>query len=205
MSLTPETLTRHELNGLPARVVDAANPDLVGVAGRVAIETQQTLHLDDGSRVRQVPKRGTTFEFELRSAEELGDAPAGSGSVGTRGSGETARTDDAAGGERPAATDDAADGERPAATDDAAGGTRPAATDTDEAAEDREASGSALERESETPGVRPGQSGSTHDGSRDASGASRDCEGAVYVTVDGTRLLSRPAHRTEVTGDSQWR
>jgi ribonuclease P protein subunit POP4 len=192
MSLTPETLTRHELNGLPIRVVDAANPDLVGIAGRVVFETQQTLHVDSGatrsprarggcearnastsgdesreaaergSGVRQVPKRGTTFEFELVDEVELDVAPAGDGSTDTD-------------------------------------------TDTDEAAEDRKASGSALERESETPGVRPGQSGSTHEGSRDASGASRDCESAVYVTVDGTRLLSRPAHRTEVTGDSQWR
>jgi ribonuclease P protein subunit POP4 len=80
MPLTPETLTRHELNGLPVEVVDAANPDLVGIAGRVVVETMQTLQIDDGARVRQVPKRGTTFEFRLSTTdatetEDLGDAP----------------------------------------------------------------------------------------------------------------------------------
>ncbi|WP_276301906.1 ribonuclease P protein component 1 [Halorussus lipolyticus] len=65
MPLTPETLTRHELNGLPVRVVDAANPDLVGIEGRVVAETQGTLSVASGSRVRQVPKQGSKFEFAL--------------------------------------------------------------------------------------------------------------------------------------------
>ncbi|MFC6724049.1 ribonuclease P protein component 1 [Halobium palmae] len=168
MSLTPETLTRHELNGLPARVVDADNPDLVGIAGRVVVETQGTLHVDDGSRVRQVPKRGTAFEFELVDGDGI--------EVGR--DADTACSASETAGDRPAATD--------------------------EAAERRKASGSTFKRESETPGVRPGQSGSTDDGSREGD-ATRDCENVVYVTVDGATLLSRPAHRTEVTGDSRWR
>ncbi|MFB6122387.1 MAG: ribonuclease P protein component 1 [Haloferacaceae archaeon] len=130
MPLTPETLPRHELVGLHARVVDATNPDLVGVGGRVVDETERTLSLEDGSRVRRVPKRGATLEFEL-------DAP------------------------------------------------------TDEAAEAGKASGTPSELPSETPGVRAGQSGG--------------CEGEAYVTVDGARLLSRPALRTEKAGDSTWR
>ena len=129
MALTPETLVRHELNGLPVEVVDAANPDLVGIAGRVVGETTKTLRIDsEGSRARQVPKEGATFEFRLP------------------------RTDEAAGA--------------------------------------RKGPGSASELASETAG-RPGQSVA--------------CEDAVYVTVDGTRLLSRPARRTERRGGSQWR
>ncbi|MFC6989344.1 ribonuclease P protein component 1 [Haloplanus sp. GCM10025708] len=130
MPLTPETLTRHELVGLHARVADATNPDLIGVSGRVVSETERTLSLDDGSRVRQVPKRGATLEFRL-------DAP------------------------------------------------------TDEAAGAGKAPGTPSELPSETPGVRAGQSGG--------------CEGEAYVTVDGARLLSRPALRTEKAGDSTWR
>ena len=76
MPLTPETLTRHELNGLHAEVVDASNPDLVGIAGRVVVETMRTLHLDDGSRVRQVPKEGATFEFALPSRSSAGGSAA---------------------------------------------------------------------------------------------------------------------------------
>ena len=102
MALTPETLIKHELNGLRVEVVEAANPDLVGIAGRVVIETMRTLHVDrdapgahrerdgaavehEGSRVSQVPKRGTTFEFRIPRTDEaagtvrgdtdLGDSP----------------------------------------------------------------------------------------------------------------------------------
>ena len=138
MALTPETLTRHELNGLRVAVADAPNPDLVGTAGRVVGETMRTLRVEsDESRVKQVPKRGSTFEFELPFG---GDAP----------------------------------------------------ECTDEAADAAKASGTASELRSETAsGLDAGQSGR--------------CQGAAYVTVDGTRLLSRPALRTEKRGDSLWR
>ncbi|WP_435175859.1 ribonuclease P protein component 1 [Halorussus sp. AFM4] len=126
MPLTPETLTRHELNGLHVRVADAANPDLVGIEGRVVAETLGTLSVASADRVRQVQKQGSTFEFAL----------------------------------------------------------------TDEAAVPARESGTASERGSETAGVRSGQSGPR--------------EGVAYVTVDGARLLSRPALRTEKAGDSQW-
>ena len=158
MPLTPETLTRHELNGLRAEVVDAANPDLVGIAGRVVVETMRTLHLDDGSRVRQVPKEGATFEFALPS--------------------------------RPSAGDSAADADP---TPDGDGGN--AKPRTDEAAGVRKAPGTASERGRDTAGV----------GEFSDAGQSGPCEGTAYVTVDGARLLSRPALRTENAGDSQWR
>ena len=145
MALTPETLTRHELNGLRVEVVDAANPDLVGIAGRVVVETMQTLHVDvseasdEGTRVLQVPKRGATLQFEIPSRDESPDH-----------------------------------------------------TRTDEAADADKASGTASKLRSETAGeFEAGQSGR--------------CQGVAYVTVDGARLLSRPALRTEKAGDTIWR
>jgi ribonuclease P protein subunit POP4 len=68
---------------------------------------------------------------------------------------------------------------------------RSSETSTDEAAGGREAPGTASERPAETVGVRPDKS--------------PGCEGVAYVTVDGSRLLSRPAHRTENAGDTTWR
>jgi len=153
MALTPETLTRHELIGLRVAVVDAPNPDLVGTCGRVVGETMRTLRVagesasaatdgrdgdaDGAARVRQVPKRDSTLEFELP----------------VRGGG-------------------------PDCTDEAAGVAK--------------APGTASKLRSETAGgFEAGQSGR--------------CQGAAYVTVDGTRLLSRPALRTEKRGDSLWR
>jgi ribonuclease P protein subunit POP4 len=131
MALTPETLPRHELNGLRVAVVDAANPDLVGIAGRVVLESKSTLHVEDvrdgESRVRQVPKESAVFEFAI----------------------------------------------------------------TDEAADCAKQSGTTSKPGRDTAGVRAGQSGSG--------------DGVAYVTVDGDRLLSRPALRTETAGDSKWR
>lgn len=71
---TPETLTRHELNGLPVRVVDASNADAIGISGHVVSETQKTLVIEgsDG-RERQVPKDGATFEFALPSEDDESD------------------------------------------------------------------------------------------------------------------------------------
>ncbi|PSP75924.1 ribonuclease P [Halobacteriales archaeon QS_3_64_16] len=67
---TPETLSRHELNGLSVRVAEAANPDAVGIAGRVVGETQNTLVIEetDGTEQR-VPKGSATFEFALPASE----------------------------------------------------------------------------------------------------------------------------------------
>ncbi len=73
MTITPQTLTRHELHGLAVTVADASNPDLVGLAGRVIRETTHTLTIRPGAaplgdvtaRERQVPKADTTFTFEL--------------------------------------------------------------------------------------------------------------------------------------------
>jgi len=133
MALTPETLPRHELNGLPVRVVDSDDSSRVGLEGRVVIETTNTLSIEvrtDGeSRVVMVPKSGSTFEFAI--------------------------------------TDDAADFAKESGTASKLADTQPAGV------------------EQSTP----------------VDGAGED---VAYVTVDGSRLLSRPARRTETNGDSPW-
>jgi len=80
--LTPDTLARHELVGLPVRVVDAGSDAHVGVAGRVLSETFGTLVVRTASGDKRVPKSGATFEFGIV------DAP-------------TVRTDEAADGSQP--------------------------------------------------------------------------------------------------------
>ena len=134
MPLTPETLPRHELNGLPVRVVDSDDRSRIGIAGRVVIETTNTLSVevrDDGeSRVVMVPKSGSTFEFAI--------------------------------------TDDAADSMKELGTASKLADTQPGA-------------------------------GAEQSDAPDSAG-----EDVAYVTVDGSRLLSRPARRTETNGDSPW-
>lgn len=72
MAITPTTLVRHELIGLAATVVSAQNPDLVGITGYVVNETTNMLHIETSdATVKQVPKRGTTFEFTLPTDERV--------------------------------------------------------------------------------------------------------------------------------------
>ena len=178
MALTPETLTRHELNGLSVRVVDAANPDLVGIAGRVVIETMQTLQIDDGTRVRQVPKRGVTLEFALTAGEPTftdGGYPSVTQS----------RTDEAAGTRRGPLDESSVSRRRRKA---------PGSTFKRES-----------ETAGEFPGQSGSTRSGSPDGDGRTPSRTGDCEDVVYVTVDGAQLLSRPAHRTENAGDSKWR
>lgn len=120
MALTPETIARHELNGLCVRVVAADSSDYVGIGGRVVSESKKTLSIRDG-RDKQVPKSGTTFEFSLP---------------------------------------------------------------TDEAEDPRK-------------GIETAE--------KPARASEHDGDSTAYVTVEGDRLLSQPARRTETTGDSPWR
>ncbi|WP_306058805.1 ribonuclease P protein component 1 [Natronococcus wangiae] len=153
MPLTPETLPRHELNGLPVRVVESDDSARVGLEGRVVIETTNTLSIevrDDGeSRVVMVPKSGSTFEFAI--------------------------------------TDDAADSTKESGTASKLADTQPGGTEQSDAP-DRAGGIAAGCRDDAPPRGR-----------RRAAG-----EDVAYVTVDGSRLLSRPARRTETNGDSPW-
>ena len=160
MPLTPETLTRHELIGVPLRVADAPNPDLVGLSGRVVSETMQTFVVATDSGEKRVPKAGTTFEMALVSTA---DQTAGD-------------TDEAAAAGVAEATPSTQSGGRPTA-------------------------GSPFELGEDTAGVRPRQSWPSGCSANHRGG----CEDGVYVTVDGSTLCSRPAARTERTGDSKWR
>ena len=164
MPRTPETLTRHELIGLPLRVADAASADFVGLSGRVVSETMRTLVVSTVSGDKRVPKANSVFEFAL-SEESTADQGAG------------VHTNEAA--EVPV-------GDHPGG-DSQQGG--------------RKDSGSSSKLGEDTAGVRPRQSSPSECSANQQGG----CEGGVYVTVDGSRLLSRPADRTQRTGDSKWR
>ncbi len=58
-------LVKHELIGLGARVVEAADPGHQGLEGRVVDETQHTLHIEVEGRELTIPKRGSIFAFQL--------------------------------------------------------------------------------------------------------------------------------------------
>ena len=165
MPRTPETIARHELIGLPIRVVDAPSADFVGIAGRVVSETMNTIVVSTASGDKRVPKDRSVFEIAL-SEESTANQGAG------------VHTNEAA---------EVAVGDQPTADPSSGRG--------------RKDSGSSSKLGEETARVRPRQSSPSECSVNPQGG----CEGGVYVTVDGSRLLSRPAERTERTGDSKWR
>ncbi|MCX8188905.1 MAG: ribonuclease P protein component 1 [Nitrososphaeria archaeon] len=57
----------HELICLEARIVDSKIRSLIGLNGKVVMETRNMLYLDDGIKVRAVPKKVSLFEFKLPS------------------------------------------------------------------------------------------------------------------------------------------
>ncbi len=242
MTLTPTTLTRHELTGLPVRVADASNPDAVGIAGRVVSETTNTIVVggarlfaaagsssaegDEAVTADRTAATGgsATASVESRqqattdeTAGERDDAN-GENASERRGAGERDDTDGENASERRGAGErDDADGEnaserrgageRDEQTDDrrAAGDeccerrvpkrgtTFEFAVPTDEAAS-RRLLGSTFELPWETAGTGPTR----------PAGQSGGCESVGYLTVDGARLVARPARRTERAGEKLW-
>ena len=80
MALTPETLPRHELVGLPVVVVDSTDPTRIGIEGRVLEETTKTILIETAdSGVKQVPKAGTEFTFRLTDETAASAKGAGTG------------------------------------------------------------------------------------------------------------------------------
>jgi ribonuclease P protein subunit POP4 len=65
MMITPYNVLRHELVGLKAKVIEAAHPGYIGIAGEVVDETKNTLALEVEGVKKKVPKDGAVFELTL--------------------------------------------------------------------------------------------------------------------------------------------
>ncbi len=61
----------HELICLEAKVVDSKIRSLVGLNGKVVMETRNMLYLYDDKKVRAVPKKVSLFEFTLPSGQTI--------------------------------------------------------------------------------------------------------------------------------------
>jgi ribonuclease P protein subunit POP4 len=79
MTLSPETLTGHELIGLPVRVTGSQDPSRSDTAGTVVDETTKTLVIEGASGEVRVPKAGTEFTFDL--TDEAAASAKGAGTV----------------------------------------------------------------------------------------------------------------------------
>ena len=64
MRVTPDII-RHEFTGTEAKVVKNPNPDCVGLSGRVADETRNTLTLMCEDRKRVIVKNSSLFHIKF--------------------------------------------------------------------------------------------------------------------------------------------
>jgi ribonuclease P protein subunit POP4 len=61
---TPDNITRHELIGLEAEVLEDSNPCNINIRGTVIDETMNTLTIDDGG-AKRIAKKNAVFIFKL--------------------------------------------------------------------------------------------------------------------------------------------
>jgi ribonuclease P protein subunit POP4 len=67
MMITPHNILCHELIGLQVRVLDALNPSVNGIQGKVVDETRNTLSIGKARESVMIPKEIATFRFHLPS------------------------------------------------------------------------------------------------------------------------------------------
>ncbi|MDI6720867.1 MAG: ribonuclease P protein component 1 [Candidatus Aenigmarchaeota archaeon] len=63
----PQNILMHELIGLSCEIVSAKNKFQNGLKGKVIDETMKNIIVETGMKRKTVPKKGTTFRFDLSS------------------------------------------------------------------------------------------------------------------------------------------
>jgi ribonuclease P protein subunit POP4 len=63
--ITPNNIFRHELIGLPVKVVKSTHEGFVGIEGKVVDETKNTITIEENETEKIIPKGVATFHFNL--------------------------------------------------------------------------------------------------------------------------------------------
>ncbi len=71
MMITPENLVRHELVGLPVKIVKSTNPVNVGIEGKVVDESRNTITIETSKGNKNFVKDQCTFSFRLPSGDRV--------------------------------------------------------------------------------------------------------------------------------------
>ncbi len=69
--ITPENLVRHELVGLPVKIVKSTNPVNVGIEGKVVDESRNTITVETSKGSKNFVKDQCTFSFRLPSGDRV--------------------------------------------------------------------------------------------------------------------------------------
>jgi ribonuclease P protein subunit POP4 len=71
MPITKQNVSKHELIGLEARVVNSSDKNLIGTYGTIIDETKDMLVIDQVGKPRIVQKKSSTFKLTLPSGEDI--------------------------------------------------------------------------------------------------------------------------------------
>ena len=64
--ITPNNIFRHELIGLPVKVIKSTHKGFVGIEGKVVDETKNTITIEkNDNKEKIIPKGVATFHFNL--------------------------------------------------------------------------------------------------------------------------------------------
>lgn len=63
--ITAENITRHELIGLEASIVDSNNLQIIGLHGKIIDETKSTFSIETKQGVKMMPKENSVWKFDL--------------------------------------------------------------------------------------------------------------------------------------------
>jgi ribonuclease P protein subunit POP4 len=63
--ITPKNIFRHELIGLPVKVVNSTHEGFIGIKGKVVDETKGTIRIETDNTEKIIPKGAATFHFYL--------------------------------------------------------------------------------------------------------------------------------------------
>jgi len=63
--ITTENITRHELIGLEAYIVDSNNLQIIGLHGKIIDETKSMFSIETKQGVKMMPKENSVWKFDL--------------------------------------------------------------------------------------------------------------------------------------------
>jgi ribonuclease P protein subunit POP4 len=71
VSVIPESIARHELIGLAARVAESTNPSMNGLSGKIVNETRNLLIIETERGEKCIPKNDVSFIIALSNGSKV--------------------------------------------------------------------------------------------------------------------------------------
>jgi ribonuclease P protein subunit POP4 len=69
MPITKQNVSKHELIGLEARVINSSDKNLIGTYGTIIDETKDMLVIDQAGKPKIIQKKRSVFQLTLPSGE----------------------------------------------------------------------------------------------------------------------------------------